>query len=126
MPVAQQDYAIFKLFVNGSPAIQVDSVGFVTESGVQPVHLLGEGIGGYTIGSGQCTLEIGIKVPIAGQEHPYQQMCANGEFVELQLFVGRETYNGLGKFSNVNLNSAVDQAASGTINWTGPKKPLET
>ncbi|HTJ17828.1 MAG TPA: hypothetical protein VL494_13705 [Steroidobacteraceae bacterium] len=126
MTVAQQDYAVPKLFINGAPAIQVDSIGFVTESGVQPVHLLGAGIGGFTIGSGQCTIEVGIKIPIGGQEHPYQQMCANGEDVELQLFFGRDSYNGVGKFGNVNLNGAVDQAASGTINWTGPKKPMES
>ena len=125
MPVAQQDYAQFKAFVNGAPAINVTSIGIVTESGVQPVQLLGEGLGGWTSGSGQVTIELGILVPIGGQEHPYQQMAANEEFVDFQVFVGRDTYNGRGKFTNVNLTHSTDSPASGTVTFIGPKKPFE-
>jgi hypothetical protein len=100
------------------------AIGVNTASGVQPVHLLGEGLGGFTSGSGEVTIELGIKIPIGGQEHPFQQMCANEEYVELQIFVGRDSYNGRGKFTTVNLTSAVDSAAQGTVSFTGPKKPF--
>lgn len=124
MPVAQQDYAVFKAFLNGAPILNVESIDIETESGVQPVHLLGEGLGGFTSGSGMVTLVIGIKIPIGGQEHPFQQMAANEEYVEMQVFVGRESYNGRGKFTNVKLTSSADSAAQGTVTFLGPKKPL--
>lgn len=124
MPVAQQDYAQFKAFLNGAPILNVTSVGINTESGVQPVQLLGEGLGGWTSGSGQVTIELGILIPIGGQEHPFQQMCSGEEFVEMQVFVGRESYNGRGKFTAVNLTHSTDAVASGTVTFTGPKKPF--
>lgn len=125
MPVAQQDYATPKAFLNGAPVLNITSIGIVTESGVQPVNLLGEGLGGWTSGSGQVTIELGILIPIGGQEHPFQQMCADEEYVEMQVFFGRDTYNGKGKFTQVSLQGSNDAAASGTVNFTGPKKAFE-
>lgn len=125
MPVAQSDYASFKAFFNGSPVLQTTSVGVVTESGVTPVQLLSEGLGGFADGSGQVTIELGIVVPISGQEFDFQQACANKEYVEFQVFIGRNSYNGLGKLTNVNLTHSVGDAASGTVNFTGPLKPFE-
>jgi hypothetical protein len=125
MPVAQQDYATPHAFINGAPILNVESIGIVTESGVQPVTLLGEGLGGWTSGAGEVTIELGILIPIGGQEHPFQQMCANEEYVELQVFFGRDTYNGRGKLTRVALQGSKDAAATGTVNFTGPKKAME-
>jgi hypothetical protein len=125
MPVAQQDYASYKGFMDGSPILQITSLGIKTESGVQPVKLLSEGVGGWSDGSGEVTLSIGIVVPIGGQEFPYQQKCANKEFVEFQVFVGRNSYNGRGKITSVDLNHSVGDTASGTVEFLGPLKPFE-
>jgi hypothetical protein len=76
MPVANQDYASFKTFFNGSPCLQTTSVGVKTESGVTPVQLLAEGLGGWADGSGSVTLSLGIVIPIGGQEFDFQQVCA--------------------------------------------------
>ena len=125
MPVAQQDFASFKAFFNGAPVLKVTSVGIKTESGVTPVQLLSEGLGGWADGSGSVTISLGIVVPIGGQEFDYQQTCATRAFCEFQVFVGRNQYNGLGKILSVDLNHSVGDTASGTIEWQGPLKPFE-
>jgi hypothetical protein len=125
MPIAQQDYAALKGLFNGSPMLQVTSLAINTESGLQPVQLLHEGIGGYTTGSGSVTIEVGFVVPIGGQEFDFQGVCARGEFCTLQVFVGRQSYSGKGKINTVNITQSVDQVASGTFTFTGPKKAME-
>lgn len=125
MPVAQQNYATPKAFFNGAPITQVTSISMVTENGVTPIQLLGEGLGGFADGSGQVTIEIAYPIPIGGPEHPYQEACATRADVEFQVFFGRSSYNGLGKITSVNETGNVGEAASGTCNWTGPLKPRE-
>jgi len=125
MPAANQDYASYKAFFNGSPALQVTSVGIKTESGVTPVLLLAEGLGGWADGSGSVTVSLGIVVPIGGQEFDYQQTCARKEFCEFQIFIGRNSYNGRGKILSVDLSHSAGDTASGTVEWQGPLKPFE-
>jgi hypothetical protein len=125
MPVATQDYAEIKGLFNGSPAIQVTSLGIQTESGIQPVQLLNEGLGGFTNGSGLVTIEVGFVVPIGGQEFDFQQICARREYCTWQFFVGRNSYNGKGKINNVNITQSTDAVTSGTLTWTGPLKAFE-
>ncbi len=125
MPVSVQDYAQLKGLFNGSPMIQLTSLGVNTEAGLQPVQLLHEGLGGYTSGSGSVTIEVGFVVPIGGQEFDFQGICAREEYCNLQVFCGRQSYSGKGKINTVNINQSVDQVASGTFTWTGPKKPMD-
>ena len=125
MAVANQDYASYKAFINGAPILQVTSIGVKTESGVQPVHLLAEGLGGWTDGSGSVSISMGIVIPIGGQEHEYQQACARKEFIDMQVYIGRNSYAGRGKFLSVDLNHSAGDTASGTVEWQGPLKPFE-
>lgn len=125
MPVANQDYASYKAFFNGSPVLQVTSIGVKTESGVQPVQLLAEGLGGWADGTGNVSVSLGIVVPIGGQEFDFQQVCARKEFCEFQIFIGRNSYNGRGKLQSVDLNHSAGDTASGTVEWMGPLKPFE-
>ncbi len=125
MSTAQQDYASYKAFFNGAPVLQVTSIGVKTESGVTPVQLLAEGLGGWADGSGNVTLSIGIVIPIGGQEHEFQQTCARKELCEFQVYVGRNSYNALGKILNVDLNHSAGDTASGSVEWQGPCKAFD-
>lgn len=125
MPVPNQDYASFKAFFNGSPVLQCTSIGVKTENGVQPVQLLAEGLGGWADGSGSVQISLGIVVPIGGQEFDFQGACARKEFVEMQIFIGRQSYNGRGKLLSVDLNHSAGDTASGTVEFQGPLKPFE-
>ncbi len=119
-----QDYASLKGFYNGSPITQITSLGIQTEAGVQRMELL-EGLGGYTGGSGAVTIEVGFAVPIGGMEFEFQQDCANRAFVDLQVFVGRNSYAGRGKLENVNISQSAGSSTEGTFSWTGDLKPFE-
>ncbi len=124
MPV-QQDYAQLKAFYNGSPITQITSCSHNTEAGNQRVELMGEGLGGWTTGSGACTVEIGFVVPIGGQEFDFQQDCANHAFVTLQVIVGRNSYAGLGKLDSVSISQGTGAVTEGTFTWNGELKPFE-
>lgn len=122
--MALQDYAQLKGFYNDSPITQVTSLEVVTEAGNQRVELL-EGLGGYTHAGGTVTINVGFVVPIGGQEFNFQQDCANHAFVKLQIFIGRNSYAGLGKIDSVNISQSVGAVAEGSFTWTGELKPFE-
>ncbi len=124
MPV-QQDYAQLKGFYNGSPIINITSLSVNTEAGNQRVELMGEGLGGWTTGSGAVTVEVGFVVPIGGQEFDFQQDCATHAFVDLQVFVGRNSYAGRGKLDSVNISQGTGAVTEGTFTWSGELKPFE-
>jgi hypothetical protein len=121
----QTDYAQLKGFYNGSPITQITSLSLNTEAGNQRVELMGEGLGGWTTGSGACTIEVGFVVPIGGQEFDFQQDCANHAFVDLQVFVGRNSYAGRGKLDSVNISQATSAVSEGTFTWSGELKSMD-
>lgn len=123
MPV-QQDYANLSVFYNGNPLEQVTSISFTTSSGQQRVELLNKGVGGFTPGSGSSEVEIGFVVPIGGTEDEFQQDCANGTFVTLQIPIGDKDFIGKGKIMEVKISQSTNAVTEGTFSWTGPLKPI--
>lgn len=121
----QQDYAKLTVFYNQAYLNQLTSISHKTDSGQQPVNLLNEGLGGFTPGSGSCTLDLGFAIPIGGTEVPYQQDCANGAYVTFQMGVGSVGYIGKGKILNVDVGQDVGQASHGTCQWHGELKAFE-
>lgn len=123
--MALQDYARLAVFVNGSLLSQVTSINHVTEAGNIRIDLLNEGLGGFTPGSGSCTLEIGIVVPAGGPEENFQAICHAREFVDVQVSMGSLDYAGRGKFDTVSLSQSVNASLEGTVSWTGEFAPFE-
>jgi hypothetical protein len=121
----QQDYAKLNAFYNQQYLQQLSSISHVTDSGQQPVNLLNEGLGGFTPGSGSCTIKLGFLVPIGGTEVPYQQDCANGAYVTFQIGCGSVGYIGTGKLMNCEIGQSVGAATEGSIEWHGELKPME-
>lgn len=121
----QQDYAKLPVFADQQYLNQLTSVSHETDSGQQPVNLLNEGLGGFVPGSGDCKIKLGFAIPIGGTEYPYQQKCANGEYVTFQIGVGAVGYIGTGKIMTVSISQSVNGAAEGTCDWQGELKPME-
>lgn len=121
----QQDYAKLTVFYNQQYLNQLTSVTHDTESGQQPVNLLNEGLGGFTPGAGMCKMKLGYAIPIGGTEVPYQQHCATGAYVTLQLGVGAVSYIGTGKIITTSLGQSVNAAAEGSVDWEGELKAME-
>lgn len=116
---ALQDYARIKIFIDGTELVQVTSVRYRTESGNQPVNLLNEGLGGFTPGSGMSSIEIGYAIPLGGQEHKFQQNCANREYVTIQLVIGGETFVGTGKYETTEVSQSASASVEGSASWMG-------
>ena len=123
--MAAQDYAQLAIFYNGNSLTQITSIKFKTNSGQQVLHLLNEGVGGFTPGSGSTEIEVGFVVPIGGTEDTFQEDCTNGSFVTLQIPIGPKDYIGRGKLMDVEIQQAVNQVTEGTFTWTGPLKAIE-
>lgn len=123
--MAVQDYAQLKLFLNQNYAVQITSLRRRTASGQQPVDLLNEGLGGFTPGSGNVTLEIGYATPLGGTEFPYQETCAAGDYVDVQLVQGPKSFIGRGKFMDDDVNQSTNSNTAGVINWMGPLSALK-
>lgn len=123
--MAFTDFAKLTAFYKGNTLTKLTSIAMTTESGQQRVDLLNEGLAGFTPGSGSVEVEIGFAVPIGGLEDTFQEDCATGAIVEMQIPVGAKDYIGLGKVMNVKISQTTAQNVEGTFTWSGQLKPLE-
>lgn len=124
--MALQDYARFQVYCDGQKQTQVTSLSLRTESGNQVVNLLVEGLAGFTDGAGMCTIEIGYAIPSGGSEFPYQEKCANKEYVTMQFKSGSKVYSGTGKFQDCSENQSTSANAEGSVNWLGEVSPYDS
>lgn len=123
--MAAKDYANLQVFVDQSYEPEVTSISLKTASGEQRIDLLNEGFGGFTSGSGACTVDIGFVVPKTGLSYPWQQKCANKEWVTMQIVVGDKQFAGIGKFLTTDISQSVNAGAEGTASWEGALSPLQ-
>ena len=119
------DHARLVLLVDQVVRIEITSIQMTTNSGQNRVDLLNEGLAGFTPGSGDVSLQIGFAVPFGGQEYPWQQKCASGAYVTMQVNIGEKKYVGNGKFLDVSINQSVNASVEGTANWLGELKPVQ-
>ena len=119
-----QDHASLSIFVEQVYMVEMTSIELSTNSGQQRVDTL-EGLAGFTPGSGDCTVSCGFAIPIGGQEYPFQETCADGSYVSLQIPVGPVDYIGLGKFMDVSINQSVNGNTEGNFTWTGELAALQ-
>jgi hypothetical protein len=118
--MAQTVYANLYAFYNGSRLKQLTSAAMTTNSGDIRVDLLNEGLGGFSEGSGDVTIELGFAVPIGGTEVDYQGDSANHRDVVMQFQSGGKVYTGTGRITSTNISQNVNSATEGTASWTGP------
>jgi hypothetical protein len=123
--VALQDYVITKLFYNNSAVTQITRVARVVKANNVAIQLLNEGLGGFTDGSGECTIEWDAPIPIGGTEFDYEGDCVAKAYVDLQFFCGSRSYAGRGKLEEAATEQAVGAAASIKVQWVGEFKPTE-
>ena len=123
--MALEDFARLALFVNGVPQRKLTSVDHKTESGQIVVHLMNEGLGGWTPGSGMCRMSIGYSIPLSGVEFNWQAAAVAGDLIKLQLAQGPDTYVGTGKVIDAGVNQTVNASTEGTVEWEGEFKPFQ-
>ena len=123
--MALQDYARLAVFYNDSLLTQITSASLTTNAGNQRVDLLNEGLGGFTPGPGDVTIEVGFVVPAGGTEEEFQEDCALKNFVKMQVPVGRKDYVGRGKIDTVSISQSTGASVEGSFTWIGELAPLE-
>ena len=123
--MADNDFAKLGTIYAGAALAKITSLSMTTNSGLQRVDTMGEGLSGFTPGSGDVTIEFGFVIPIGGPEAAMQEHCAEGATVEVEFFVGAKTYVGRGKVMTTTFSQSVNQAAEGTCQWVGQLKPIE-
>src|SRR5262245_36906704 len=105
--MSQTDYALVKLFFNGAPVNQITRIKRMLDAQNQPILLLGGGLGGWSAGAGISRVEWDAPVPRDGAEFPYEKIAADREFVDLQVFVGKENVSARGKIQTTELEQSV-------------------
>ncbi len=117
--MALQNYARIKALIEGQEVTQITSLQMTTSSGNQVVNLMTEGLGGFTEGSGQVSVEIGYAIPIGGTGIDYQKLTAEKSFVTMQIVQGANQYVGTGKFDEDSFSQSSGANAEGTVTWLG-------
>jgi hypothetical protein len=123
--MALQDYANVSVIVDGNPLEEVTSLEMTTNSGQQRIDTISKGLAGFTPGAGDVTVSIGFAVPIGGPEEDFQQKCAEGSYVSMQIGIGPADYVGTGKIMSVSESQSVGASMEGTFEWVGELKPRE-
>jgi hypothetical protein len=123
--MALQDHATVSVILDGNPLENITSCELTTNSGEQRVDVLKQGLAGFTPGSGDCTISLGYTIPIGGTEYPYQEKCANKEYVTAQVGRGNRDYVGTGKIMTCTESESVGGAMEGRMEWTGELKPYK-
>lgn len=119
-----REHARLAVFVDGTYLVEVTSIELTTESGQIRIDTF-EGLAGFTPGSGKCTIKLGLAIPISGQEYPFQEACADGLLVPMQIPVGQKSFMGIGKFMDVGISQSVNAAAEETVTWEGGLSKLQ-
>lgn len=120
--MALQNYARLPVFMDQQALTQLTSVSISWESNRQQVDLLNEGLGGFTEGSGLCTIQLGYAVPISGPEADFIGGCVDSTFHDMQIGIGPKDYVGRGKINTTEISQSVNASVEGTLTWVGEFK----
>jgi hypothetical protein len=124
MATVPREHARLAVFVDGQYLIECTSIELGTESGQIRVDTF-EGLAGFTPGSGKTTIKLGLAIPISGQEFPFQETCAAGSLLPIQIPVGQKSFTGIGKLMDVSISQSVNAAADETVTWEGGLTSLQ-
>lgn len=119
-----REHARLAVFVDGTYLVEVTSIEFTTESGQIRVDTF-EGLAGFTPGSGKCGVKLGLAIPISGQEYPFQEACANGVLLPMQIPCGQKSFMGIGKLMDVAISQSVNASAEESVTWEGGLSALQ-
>jgi len=123
--MALQDFANLTAVVDSDYMSKLTSVSMRHESGQQPIDLLGEGLAGFTPGSGRVQISFNYSVPIGGAEFDFASAVAEGGYHTVQITVGSKTYVGTGKFMDNDISQSVNSATEGSTSWLGELSKLK-
>lgn len=122
--MALQDGANIPVFVDGTALTTVTQINKETDTGVQPIFTINNGLAGFSGGAGSITITVNVWIPIGGLEYDFETKAAERALVDFQIGVGAKAYSGRGKIINCNVSQSAQAASEGSFTWQGElKKP---
>ena len=123
---ASTDYLVrLPVFINSTPLEEVTSVEMTLESGRTEIFTTTKGLAGFAEGAKKVTIRVTGPVPVDGIEHDGWNLCNSGDWVTLQIGVGRADFACNGKIMSASVSGSVNQAVENTFEWTGSPADLE-
>jgi hypothetical protein len=123
---ANIDYLVrLPVFINGTPLEQVTSVEMTLESGRSEIFTTTAGLAGFAEGAKKVTVRVTGPVPVDGLESSAWNLCNTGDWVSIQIGVGRQDFAGNGKIMSASVSGSVNQAVENTFEWSGVPADLE-
>lgn len=121
-----QDYSIRNaVFINGVPQEEVTSVEMTLDTGRTEVFTTTKGLAGFAEGAKMVTIRCTQAVPLSGPEDNMWNRANSGEYVTVQIGVGRVDFAGSGKVINAGTTNSVNNPVEFTWEWHGIAAALE-
>jgi hypothetical protein len=113
-----EDHLRLRLLINGVFQVKPSSVRVQFAPNNNPVDTL-EGLAGKTPGSGRVTITVTAAVHIGGPEFDYFGSSTRGDYVEMQVPFGAQSYIGTGWFDDVEIGQSTGANTEVNFTWTG-------
>jgi hypothetical protein len=118
--MANNEYALLKLFIDGRVVKNISEIGQKTNSGIVPIKVLNYGFVGISKGAGDIQITGTMFVPSGGFEEPVQTWAVEGSEHSIQLGCGPSDFVGSGWFSETDLKQSVDQGTQISFTFMCP------
>jgi hypothetical protein len=113
-----EDHLRLKLLIDGVFQIKPSQIRVHFASNNQVVTTL-EGLAGKTPGSGQVTITVTAAVPTGGTEYNAMKSVVKGDYHDMQVPFGVESYIGTGWFDECDIGQSVNASTEISFTWIG-------
>lgn len=123
---ALNDYLVrLPVFINGTPLEEVTSVEMTLDSGRSEIFTTTKGLAGFAEGAKKVSVRVNLAVPVSGLEYDVWKACNAGDYVTIQIGVGRGDFASTGKIISTGVSGSVNQAVENSFDWSGPAEDIE-
>lgn len=113
------------VFINGTAIENVTSVEMTLDSGRTAIFTTTQGLAGFAEGAKSVTIKVNLAVPISGLEFDNWKLANSGDYVSIQIGVGRGDFASTGKLMDAGVSGSVNQAVENSFTWQGPAANIE-
>jgi len=120
------DYLVrLPVFINGVPLEEVTSVEMTLDSGRSTIFTTTKGLAGFAEGAKSVKIRVNLAVPVSGLEVDVWKLANSGDYVTMQIGVGRGDFASTGKIMTCGVSGSVNQAVENSFDWEGPAEDIE-
>jgi hypothetical protein len=122
----QNDYLVrLPVFLNSTPLDEVTSVEMTLDTGRTEIFTTTKGLAGFAEGAKKVTIKVNCAVPVSGLEFDVWNEANQGNWVSIQIGVGRGDFASVGKINTAGVSGSVNQAVENSFEWVGRAEDIE-